>query len=237
MFNEAIVLAGGMGTRLKEVVADIPKPMAEINGKPFLNYLINYLAKNGITHIILSVGYKADLIRKYFRTGNKSVKISYAIEETPLGTGGGIFLAMKQAANEHIFVVNGDTLFNIKLQEMAHFHQLKNAALTVALRRIKDGSRYGSVITDHSNKIIAFNEKKEGVENVIINGGTYLIDKQQFLRKDFPEKFSFEKDFLEKDFNSNNFYGIEFNDYFIDIGLPSSYLQAQNDYLNEFINK
>ena len=190
MINEAIVLAGGMGTRLKEVVADIPKPMAEINGKPFLYYLNNYLIKNGITHIILSVGYKSDIIKKYFGTGNKSVKISYAIEETPLGTGGGIRCAMKYANNQHVFIVNGDTLFNIRLQELADLHQEKNAALTMALRRMKDGSRYGSVVTDHSNKIIAFHEKKDDIKNVLINGGTYLIDKHLFLTKNFPEKFS-----------------------------------------------
>ncbi len=237
MINEAIVLAGGMGTRLKEVVADIPKPMADINGKPFLQYLINYLSKNDIKHVILSIGYKSELIKEYFGNGNKSVKISYAIEETPLGTGGGILLAMKQTTTRHIFIVNGDTLFNVKLQELAHFHQQKSAALSVALRRMKDGSRYGSVITNRSNKIIAFNEKKEGTENVLINGGTYLIDKQLFLNNNFPNKFSFEKDFLEKDFRSLDFYGFEFNDYFIDIGLPSTYFQAQNDFLNEFTDK
>ena len=237
MSNEAIVLAGGMGTRLRKVVSDIPKPMANINGKPFLEYLINYLAKNDITHVILSVGYKAELIKNYFGSKFNSVRISYATEETPLGTGGGILLAMQQVKSENIFIINGDTLFNLKLQDLARLHLQKKAALTVALRRMKDGSRYGSVIIGDNNKIEAFKEKKEGAKNVLINGGIYIINKQAFLNTQFPEKFSFEKDFLEKYYSVDNFFGLEFDDYFIDIGLPSTYEKAQKDFLNEFISK
>ena len=237
MSNEAIVLAGGMGTRLKEVVADLPKPMASINGKPFLEYLINYLAKNGITHVILSVGYKSELIKNHFGNQFNSVNISYATEETPLGTGGGILLALQQAKTNHVFIVNGDTLFNINLQKLANAHHQKNAVLSVALRRMDDGSRYGSVVIDEKDRIKAFKEKNAEAKNVLINGGTYLIEKSHFLETKFPDKFSFEKDYLEKYFNRNAFYGFEFDEYFIDIGLPSTYKQAQNDFLNEFTNE
>jgi len=235
MSNEAIVLAGGMGTRLKKVVSDLPKPMASINGKPFLEYLINYLAKNEINHIILSVGYKSELIKDYFGNRFNTVKISYATEQSPLGTGGGIRLALQQAKSNHVFIVNGDTLFNIKLQKLAQYHQQKNAILSVALRRMEDGSRYGSVVIDENNRIKAFTEKNAYVQNVLINGGTYFIDKPLFLKTKFPDKFSFEKDYLEKYFKANKFYGFDFDEYFIDIGLPSTYKQAQNDFLNEFI--
>lgn len=237
MSNEAIILAGGKGTRLRKVVSDIPKPMANINGKPFLEYLFHYLSKNGITHIILSVGYKAELIRGYFGPEFNSVKISYANEETPLGTGGGILLAMQQAKSEDVFIINGDTLFNINLQKLAQHHYKKNAALSVALRKMEDGSRYGSVVIDEKNRIKAFREKNANAGNVLINGGTYLIDRTLFLKTKFPDKFSFEKDYLEKYFNTTKFYGFEFDEYFIDIGLPSAYEQAQNDFLNEFIGK
>lgn len=237
MSNEAIVLAGGMGTRLQKVVADLPKPMANINGKPFLEYLINYLAKNDVTHVILSVGYKSKLIINHFGHRFNSVKISYATEETPLGTGGGIRLALQQAKTNHVFIVNGDTLFNIKLQKLAQYHHQKKAALSVALRRMEDGSRYGSVVTDENYRINAFKEKNADAQNVLINGGTYLIDKSLFLKIKFPDKFSFEKDYLEKYFNTSKFYGFEFDEYFIDIGLPSTYKQAQNDFLNEFTDE
>ena len=99
MCNEAIILAGGLGTRLSEVISEIPKPMADINGKPFLEYLLNYLKKNGITHVIFSVGYKSEVIKTHFGSRYKSIKISYAIEKFPLGTGGGICLAIQKAKN------------------------------------------------------------------------------------------------------------------------------------------
>ncbi len=236
MSSEAIILAGGKGTRLKEVVADLPKPMASINEKPFLEYLINYLEQNGIKHIILSVGYKAEVIQNYFGTNFNSIKISYAVENEPLGTGGGIYLAMQQAKEEQVFIVNGDTLFNIELQKLAQLHQQKTAALSIALRKVTDASRYGSVVIDEKNKIKAFREKNENAKNVLINGGTYLIDKDLFLNINFPKIFSFEKDFLEK-YLKTGFFGYEFNNYFIDIGLPSTYQQAQTDFLNEFISK
>lgn len=237
MSNEAIVLAGGIGTRLKKVVSDLPKPMASINGKPFLEYLINYLARNEITHVILSVGYKSEHIKNHFENEFKSVNISYASEEIPLGTGGGIRLALQQAKTNHVFIVNGDTLFNIDLQKLADAHHKKNAALSVALRKMVDGSRYGSVIIDENNRIKAFKEKNAEAKNVLINGGTYLIEKSHFLETKFPDKFSFEKEYLEKYFDTNKFYGFEFDDYFIDIGLPSTYKQAQNDFLNEFTDE
>ena len=234
MCNEAIILAGGLGTRLSGVISEIPKPMADVNGKPFLEYLLNYLERNGITHVILSVGYKSEIIKTHFGSRYKSIKISYATEKFPLGTGGGICLAIQKAKNNNIFIINGDTLFNISLNKLARYHKQKNAELSVALRKIKDGSRYGSVLINENNKITAFKEKSESKKNVLINGGIYLINKKQFRRRKFPERFSFEKDFLEKNYGIGTFYGFEFSDYFIDIGLPSTYNQAQTDFLHEF---
>jgi len=234
MCNEAIVLAGGAGTRLKEVVADKPKPMALINNKPFLEYLLNYLAKNGIVHVILSVGFKAEQIQNYFGNKYRNLKISYATEDQPLGTGGGIRLALQNAKTENIFIVNGDTLFNVNLQKISDFHKKNKSDLTIALNEVKDGSRYGSILIDNTHKIVNFEEKKETKQEAMINGGTYLLSKRSFLNINFPEKFSFEKDFLEKYYNIKRFYGIVFSDYFIDIGIPETYKQAQTDFLNEF---
>lgn len=234
MFNEAIILAGGVGTRLKDVVADKPKPMALINDKPFLEYLLNYLSKYGITHVILSVGYKSEQILNYFENKYHNLEISYAIENQPLGTGGGIRLALQKSKTENVFIVNGDTLFNIDLQKISNFHNQNNADLTIALNKVTDGSRYGTILVDNTNKIISFEEKKKLTQNALINGGTYLLSKKIFSEKYFPAKFSFEKDFMEKYYQTNNFYGILFNDYFIDIGIPETYKKAQTDFLDEF---
>ena len=128
---EAIVLAGGFGTRLKEVVSDVPKPMAPVNGKPFLEYLIKDLGEKGIRHIILAVGYKKKIIKEYFKNRYESIEITYSEELTPLGTGGAIKKALKLAKEEDVFIVNGDTFFDIDLKRMKEFHTENKSILTV----------------------------------------------------------------------------------------------------------
>jgi D-glycero-alpha-D-manno-heptose 1-phosphate guanylyltransferase len=233
MCSEAIILAGGRGTRLKTVVADKPKPMADINGKPFLEHLIIFLSKNGIKHIILSVGFKAETIINHFGEKFNNIKISYAVEQEPIGTGGGILNALKKAETNNVFIVNGDSIFTIDLQRLAHFHLTKKAVFSVALKKVADGSRYGSVVIDPNNTILAFREKRNEAENVLVNAGIYLISKKSFLRFDFAEHFSFEKDFMEIYYKTEKFIGVEFDGYFIDIGLPESYEQAKSDFRYE----
>jgi D-glycero-alpha-D-manno-heptose 1-phosphate guanylyltransferase len=234
MINEAVILAGGMGTRLKEVVPDKPKPMADINGRPFLEYLVNYLAQNTVSRIIFSVGFKADIIINHFKNKFKNIDIEYVIEDIPLGTGGGIVKALGKVTGSDLFIFNGDTLFNIDLEKMARFHESKEAFLTIALKKNENSSRYGSVIIDDTYQIKAFREKKLNAGRELINGGVYLLSKEKFLQESLPEIFSFEKDFLEKYFLKRKFYGMPFDNYFIDIGTPSTYKLAQTDLLNEF---
>ena len=235
MVNEAVILAGGFGTRLKNVIADIPKPMALINGKPFLEYLLRYLEKNGISRIILSVGYKAEYIINYFGDRYRTIDLIYAIENDPLKTGGGIKNSVIRANNEDILIVNGDTFFNINIQDFFAFHRKKMAVLSVALRTMADGSRYGSIHIDNNNRITGFHEKKENSKNVLINCGTYILSKRSFLDKPFPSRFSFEKEYLEAEFKNSSFFGKEYQGYFIDIGIPSTYEQAQTDFLKDFL--
>jgi len=234
MNTNAIILAGGAGTRLKQAVPDKPKPMALVNGKPFLEYVLNYLTRFRVSHVVLSIGFKAEQIQNHF--GNKfgKLKISYAIEKQPLGTGGGIQLALQKTNAENVFILNGDTFFDADLDKIEKFHVSKKANLTVALKKVEDASRYGTVVTNKNGCIIQFREKKEGEKNALINGGVYLIDKKSFLSYNFPEKFSFEKEFLEKQVGKKGFYGLPFNTYFIDIGIPETYKKAQTDLLNEF---
>lgn len=232
MTNEAIILAGGAGTRLKSVVSQLPKPMAPVHGKPFLEYLLAYLAKNHITRVVLSVGYQSEHIQRYFGNRFGPVELHYAVEKEALGTGGGVKLALQRTLNNQVFVVNGDTLFNVDLQKISEFHRQHGASLTIALHKVNDGSRYGSITTNNENRIIQFEEKKQDSGPSFINGGTYLLSKNCFLSVDLPRKFSFEKDFLETHYRQQAFYGLPFDDYFIDIGIPETYQKAQHDFLN-----
>ena len=194
MSKTAVILAGGLGTRLKSIVNEVPKPMADINGKPFLFYLLTYLKRNNIEEVILSVGYKHHIISNYFGSNFKGISIKYSIEKEPLGTGGGIKKSLQLSKEENIFILNGDTLFSIDFQIMRKFHNIKKSKLTIALRKKEQKDRYGSVEIDSKNQIKDFgNEKGE-----YINGGIYLINKKKFLSIDFSEKFSFESDFIKK---------------------------------------
>ena len=215
---EAIVLAGGFGTRLKEVVSDVPKPMAPVNGKPFLEYLLKDLSKKGIKHAILAVGYKKEIIKEYFKNKYEDIEITYSEELVPLGTGGAIKKALKLVKEEDVFIVNGDTFFDIDLKGMKEFYTEKKSTLTVAVKEMENFDRYGSLIIK-KNKIIEFEEKKKKDKGKI-NGGIYLIKKDLLSRME-KENFSFEKEILEA--KKVEKYSYESKGYFIDIGIPEDY--------------
>jgi D-glycero-alpha-D-manno-heptose 1-phosphate guanylyltransferase len=228
--KEAIVLAGGLGTRLKSVVQDVPKPMALVNGRPFLEYILNFLNKNGIEKVILSVGYKKEQIINHFKDKYLNLNIKYAIEDKPLGTGGAIINALTFIESDKFFIINGDTLFDINLEQMfSFFESLNDIDLLIALKKLENAKRYGKVIIDNNYRIIDFIEKGE-LSKGLINGGIYLLKKRIFENISFPTVFSFEKDFLEKYYNQLNFYGLPFNNYFIDIGVPEDYKRAQIEF-------
>ncbi len=228
---EAIILAGGMGTRLKSVVSDVPKCMAPVAGNPFLYYILSTLEKAGFSRIILSLGYKYEIIEEWIKTYPTQMVISSVIEETPLGTGGGVKLALSQATEKEVFVLNGDTFFNIDYSQMLDIHSQTKALATLALKEMKDFTRYGVVEIDKlSNSIIGFLEKQYR-ESGLINGGIYLINSNALDEQ--PEKFSIEKDFFEVNVLAGNLTGFPANGYFIDIGIPQDYAQAQSDFAND----
>ena len=176
MVREAVILAGGMGRRLGFVVKDVPKPMAEVSGRPFLEYLLDFVSTQNIERVIFAVGYRHGVIRKHFGKRYKGLELIYSIEEEPLGTGGAIKKALDLVEEEDFFILNGDTYFNVSLARLYEFHELKGAVLSVALRPFNNFSRYGTVEVDGSGRIVGFREKgyrKEGM----INGGIYLIKK------------------------------------------------------------
>ena len=182
MIKEAIILAGGLGTRLREVVADRPKCMALVNGKPFLHYLIDYLQKEGITQFIFSVGYMYEMIEDYLKSIRPTISYQISVEEEPLGTGGGIKLACKRAKEENVIVCNGDTMYKITIPEVSSFHILKDAACTLTLKPMQDFDRYGVVKLNNDQSILSFKEKmfyREG----LINGGVYALNVKRFIAR------------------------------------------------------
>ncbi|MCE5346113.1 MAG: nucleotidyltransferase family protein [Bacteroidales bacterium] len=222
---QAIILAGGLGTRLRGIIKDVPKPMAPINNKPFLYYVFKWLEKYPVDKVILSTGYKSESISDYFGTSLNNIIIDYVHEEQPLGTGGAIKYALSKTSEENILVLNGDTYFPVNLNTFYKVHISNKSTLTIALKRMKNFSRYGTVEC-RKNSVIKFNEKKYCADG-LINGGIYLINRNIFESEEMPEAFSFEKEILEKEDASYKITGYAFNNLFIDIGVPEDYSRAK----------
>ena len=224
----AIILAGGLGTRLRSVVAKLPKCMAPVHGRPFIAYVTDYLRSQGITQFIFALGYKSEAFDTFLNTLPSSVQYQLSVEEEPLGTGGAIQLACSKASGEQVLVTNGDTLFKVAIQQLFSFHLQNNAACTLSLKPMQFFERYGVVETNQHALVQSFKEKQL-YEQGLINGGVYLLDKNRFLQHAFPSKFSFEKDYLEKYVGESSMYGRVEDEYFIDIGIPEDYERAQTE--------
>ncbi len=222
---EAIILAGGLGTRLREVVPDLPKPMAPVHGKPFIEYLIKKLKKNGFLKIILSVGFKADKIQQYFGYAYDGIEIVYSLESEPLGTGGAIRLAMEHCKGSHVYIFNGDTYLDLEIDQVESLWFKKKTSIIVG-KIMQDASRYG-VIVSRDSKVIGFIEKNSN-SGGLINAGCYVLGRHQLDAYPIGTRFSIEKDFLEPKTNSLDINLEVFitNGYFIDIGIPEGYLEA-----------
>lgn len=207
---EAIVFAGGLGTRLRSAVPDRPKPMADVRGRPFLEYLLDHWVEEGITRFILSVGYRHEQIQAHFGAAYRGIPLAYAIEETPLGTGGALALAARQRMQEGLtLVLNGDTYFPISLAPLLSLERE-----VMVLRRLEHNDRYGSVELDSEGRIVAFGER-----GPLINGGIYLFST-------FPESIaaaSLEQDYFPQWIRERSIYGSIAAMPFIDIGVPSDY--------------
>jgi D-glycero-alpha-D-manno-heptose 1-phosphate guanylyltransferase len=225
---EAIILAGGFGTRIQSVVSDVPKPMAPVCGKPFLYYILQGLVQQKIEKIILAVGYKNEVIINYFGHKFQSADLIYSIEDEPLGTGGGIRKALELTVEKQVLIINGDTYFELSLSELDQFHLKGNFDLTMCLKPMEHFDRYGTVTVDQ-NRVIGMKEKQP-CESGLINGGVYLINREIIDKFPVGSKFSFENDFLEKEVSRLRFGAFISDNYFIDIGIPEDYQKAQEDF-------
>lgn len=226
MTNECIVLAGGLGTRLRSVVADKPKCMAPLGEHPFLYYLLQYLHQQGITHAVLSLGYLSEQVISWCNSMDLPLRVSFTVEPEPLGTGGGILHALPALEGKEVFIVNGDTYFDVDFSAFYQFHAAHQSPLSLALKPMQQFDRYGSIELDAQQRISAFHEKQFCTEG-LINGGIYLTAIPFLNSLSLPEKFSFEKEVLESGAAAGSLYGFISDTYFIDIGIPEDYDAAK----------
>ena len=230
IIKEAIVLAGGFGTRIQSVLPGIPKCLAPVGGNPFLDYVINHFRNQGIEKFIFATGYRSEMIEDYL---HNQAQVEYLVskEKEPLGTGGAIKLASQQASTKNVLVLNGDTLFRINVGKLSAIHNLHDATCTLSLKPMKNIERYGVVELEPDQSIKCFKEKQYYKEG-LINGGVYALNVKNLLELDFPEKFSFELDYLGKYISKsseNKFYATIQDEYFIDIGIPEDYERAKRE--------
>lgn len=226
MVSGAIILSGGFGTRLRDVVSDLPKTLAPVNGRPFLDYILKYVAYYDISAVTLAVGYMSDKIITQY-----GEKYNYSVETEPLGTGGAIRRALATCDAKEVLVLNGDSFFDIDIRAFYQRHAEAQADCSLALRTVENAARYGTVLTETGGRIRTFKEKDGKVKPGTINGGVYLINKQKFMENTPAEKpFSVEKDFFETKLHMLNLCGFVYEDYFIDIGIVQDYEKAQHDF-------
>lgn len=224
---EAIILAGGLGTRLKAVVSDVPKPMAPVAGKPFLAWQMDHLIACGVERFILSIGHAAHVIEDYFGNSYRGKVVAYAREEHPLGTGGAIRLAMTKATQRRVFVLNGDSLCDIQLSQLrATCESQGDSAVGIGVKKVTDAGRYGAVVFDPLTKVITqFGEKSAQGEGWI-NAGVYDLPRGALSDFALEQPFSFEKNYLQK-LSAGILMAQPVGDFFIDIGIPEDYYIAQ----------
>jgi D-glycero-alpha-D-manno-heptose 1-phosphate guanylyltransferase len=227
---EAIILLGGFGTRLKSVVKDVPKPLAPIDGVPFLTYLLEKLKKNGFHRAILAVGYLGDIILNHFGYDYRNMELVYVFDDEPLGTGGSIKNALNFTNLEYIYVFNGDTFFEADIINVSH---PKN--ILVFCKYLENTARYGS-LKIKNKKLIQFIEKGDPFPG-FINGGIYLIHRDLFKDYTLPKSFSFEIDFLKKHMDSLNIEVCLSENYFIDIGVPEDYERARKKLSKSYLSR
>jgi D-glycero-alpha-D-manno-heptose 1-phosphate guanylyltransferase len=227
---EAIVLAGGLGTRLASRLQGLPKPMAPVAGRPFLEILLSQLRHAGCTRAILSVGHLHQVIQNHFGAVFHDMEVDYAIESSPLGTGGAIRLAMEQAREDAILVMNGDTFRQIDYAAMMSFHLAQGVSATMAVVHQPDIARYGGVLVE-SDRVVAFVEKGRSGPGWI-NAGAYVLARDLAWPEQLGEKFSIETDFFMPEVARLRPAAFETSGYFLDIGIPEDLDRAQTELAN-----
>lgn len=225
----AIILSGGLGTRLRDTVPDLPKPMAPINGRPFLEHQMDYWIGQGVGRFVLSVGYRHEAITAHFGASYRGIALDYAIESSALGTGGGLLLAAeKLSGNAAILVLNGDTYFEVNLASLRDLHASKKADWTFALFRAAAPSRYLGMEIAADGRITSL-KAGAGEPGRLANGGVYLVNSEALRTGGWKpgDRVSLEDDMLPVALEAGRtLYGLECSGKFIDIGVPEAYARA-----------
>lgn len=236
---EALILAGGLGTRLRSVVSDVPKPMAPVNDRPFLEFLLDFWIENGVDRFVLAVSYRHEIIQSHFGFHYRGVPLDYSVEETPLGTGGGIFLSLEKIRNtEPILLINGDTFFDIDVSGLLAFHRERRPDLTMVLRTMEAAGRFGTVNLDGNGRLDGFFPPGEGLPPYLINGGIYMVD-PAFLAREQKRwngntPVSLEGDLFPAWIKAQrSLLGFQGVGEFIDIGIPEEYRRC-HELFNRF---
>ena len=225
MATEAIILAGGLGTRLRSAVPDLPKALAPVAGRPFLSYVLQFLEGAGVRRVVLAVGYRSEAIQSTFGGRYGDLQLVYSIEDEPLGTGGALMRALTHIRDRYALVLNGDTFLQIDYQGMARvLEEVPDGRMAVALRRVEDATRYGVALVSEG-RIVGFASRgKSG--GGLINAGSYVVHRQLFEDYPMPVKFSLEQDFLQGRVGELRPVAFECEGAFIDIGIPEAFEQA-----------
>ena len=223
-----LILVGGLGTRLRAVVHEVPKPMAPIAGRPFLEYLVRWLRRSGVTKLAMCVGHRAESIQQYFQDGHDlGLDIKYVVEDRPLGTWGAIRQAAEALVEPVFFVLNGDSWLDVELSRLLHFHIATGAVATIAAAEVSDCSRFGTLQVDSSGAILAFREKGGGKGPGMVNGGVYVFSRETLSIAPAGAS-SLEQDVFPK-LVGRGLNALPVRGYFVDIGVPDEYLRLQNE--------
>jgi D-glycero-alpha-D-manno-heptose 1-phosphate guanylyltransferase len=224
---KAIVLCGGLGTRLGLLTKDMPKPLLMVAGKPFIAHVLDRLTQAGISGFVLAAGFHWAKLRDFIGENWNGVPVQYSVESEALGTGGAIKNALGSLDIQDSLIVNGDTLFDIDIPKFIHFAIGTQALACIALRKVEDCARYGRVTVDTTSRIMSFGEKGHQGAG-LINGGVYFL-RSTALDSIPLTTFSFESAFLQDKHSSEPIFGMPFDDYFIDIGIPADFHRAQTE--------
>ncbi len=227
----AAILAGGLGTRLRSVVADRPKVLAHIGQRPFIEYLLDQLADGGISVVVLCVGYKGDMVKEHLGNSYRGMRLFYSLESEPRGTGGALRLALPLLTAPTTLVMNGDSYCDAGLDGFLQWHHNRHSRATLMLAKTDDTRRYGRVDTDDRNRIVNFQEKAATTGAGWVNAGLYLL--QQELIGDIPpdRSVSLEREMFPR-WIPDGLHGYRSEGRLWDIGVPDAYAEAQSDFVN-----
>lgn len=223
---DVFILCGGRGKRLGEICSAVPKPMLKVARRPFLDFLLRYMAGFGFRRFILGLGYKADVVVNYFKASQEAgIEIVFSCEDVPLDTGGAVKEAKRFIQSDSFFVLNGDCVSEFNPLDFLRFHKEKRSQLSILLSKITDGRDYGEVSIDQDSRVLKFNEKPDSINACWVNSGAYIFNQEVFGFMPDSRRFSLEKDLFPA-MAGKDIFGYKTSAFFIDIGTPQRYAEA-----------